>query len=144
MAGGKGSTFDNDWLKLIFQAVPIPNIADNAASSPLTQLWVSLHTSDPGAANFQNTNEAAYTGYARVAVPRNASSWIVTGNIVSPAAAISFPKCTGGQETETWAAAGTSQTGPGKILYRGPIPATIPVLAGVTPQLTPASALSES
>ena len=36
MAGGKGSTFDNDLLKLIFNGVAIAGIADNAASGPLT------------------------------------------------------------------------------------------------------------
>lgn len=34
----KGNTFENDLLKLIFQGVAIANIADNAASSPLTNL----------------------------------------------------------------------------------------------------------
>ena len=44
----KGNTFENDWMKLIFNATAIANIADNAASSPLTNLYVSLHTADPG------------------------------------------------------------------------------------------------
>ena len=44
---GKSSTFDNDWLKLIFNATAIANIADNAATSPLTNLYVALHTADP-------------------------------------------------------------------------------------------------
>ena len=37
----KGSTFSNDLLKLIFNATAIANIADNAASGPLTNLYVS-------------------------------------------------------------------------------------------------------
>jgi hypothetical protein len=38
MASGdaKGNTFENDILKLIFNATAIANIADNAAASPLT------------------------------------------------------------------------------------------------------------
>lgn len=63
----KGNTFENDWLLLIFNATAIANIADNAASAPLTNLYVSLHTADPGEAGDQTTNEAAYTSYARVA-----------------------------------------------------------------------------
>ena len=31
MAGGKASTYENDWLKLLFNAVAIANIADNAS-----------------------------------------------------------------------------------------------------------------
>ena len=41
-----GNTFENDLAKLIFQAVAIANLADNAASAPLTNLWLSLHTAD--------------------------------------------------------------------------------------------------
>ena len=36
MAGGKGSVYCNDLLKMLFNAVGIPNICDNAAASPLT------------------------------------------------------------------------------------------------------------
>jgi hypothetical protein len=50
MAGRKGSVFCNDILQLILNAVPIPGIADNAATTPLTDLYVSLHSADPGAA----------------------------------------------------------------------------------------------
>ena len=46
----KSSTFESDLLKLVFQGAAIANIADNAASSPLTSLYVALHTADPGAA----------------------------------------------------------------------------------------------
>ena len=67
------TTWANDLLKLLFQAVLLANIADNAATSPLTLLYISLHTADPGAAGAQNTSEAAYTGYARVAVARSAT-----------------------------------------------------------------------
>jgi hypothetical protein len=146
MSGGKGGVFDNDWLKLVFQGVPIPNIADNAASAPLTQLYLSLHTADPGVGGAQNTNEAAYVGYARVSVPRTSAAWTVTGNSVSPVAVVNFPTCTSAtvSETETWAAAGTAASGAGKILYRGPISPGIAMAANVTPQLAVTSALTES
>ena len=87
----KGDTFENDWLKLIFQATAIANIADNAATSPLTNLYVSLHTADPGEAGSQTTSEATYTSYARVAVARTSGGWTVTSNSVSPVANIVFP-----------------------------------------------------
>ena len=70
----KGDTFENDFVKLIFQASAIANIADNAATSPLTNLYLSLHTADPGEAGSQTTSEATYTSYARVAVART-SGW---------------------------------------------------------------------
>jgi hypothetical protein len=132
----KGNTFENDLLKLIFNATAIPNMADNAASSPLTNLEVALHTADPGEAGDQTTSEAAYTSYARVAVARTSGGWTVTTNSVSPVATISFPAATGGSETETHFSVGTAHTGTGKILYSGAISPTIAVANGVTPQLT--------
>ena len=139
----KGNTFENDWLKLIFNATAIANIADNAASSPLTNLYVSLHTSDPGEAGDQTTNETNYTSYARVAVARSGSGWTVTNNSVSPAAEISFPACTGGTATITHFAVGTAASSTGKPLYSGTVSPTISVSSGVTPRLTTSSALSK-
>jgi hypothetical protein len=139
----KADTFENDWLKLIFNATPIANIADNAATSPLTSLYVSLHTSDPGEAGSQTTSEAAYTGYARVAVARTTGGWTVTANSVSPVATISFPQCTGGTATVTHFAVGVAASGAGKILYSGTVTPNISISNGVTPQLTTSSAITE-
>lgn len=140
----KGSTFDNDFLKLIFNATAIATIADNAATTPLTNLYVSLHTATPGVGGDQTTNEAAYTGYARVAVARTTGGWTVTGSSVSPAATIAFPAATAGTETETFWAVGTASSGVGKLLYFGPISPTIAVSNGVTPELTTSSTITEA
>lgn len=140
----KGATFDNDWLKLIFNAAAIANIADNAASSPLTNLYVALHTADPTSAGNQTSNEATYTGYARVAVARTSGGFTVTTNSVSPAATISFPACSGGTNTITNFSIGTASSGSGKILYSGTVTPNISVASGVTPQLTTASTITES
>lgn len=140
----KGNTFENDWLKLIFNATAIANIADNAAASPLTNLYVSLHTGDPGEAGSQTTSEISYTGYARIAVARTSGGWTVTNNSVSPVAAITFGEMTAGAGgTVTHFAVGTDTNGPGKILYKGTVTPNIVVSNGVTPQLTTASAITE-
>ena len=139
----KGNTFESDLLKLIFNGTTIANIADNAGTSPLTNLYVSLHTGDPGEAGDQTTNEATYTNYARVAVARSGSGWTVTGNSVSPAAAIAFPTATGGSETITHAAVGTDASGAGKLLYSGSISPTIEVVSSVVPSLTTATTITE-
>ena len=47
----KSTTTCNNLLKLIFNAVAWANMADNAAASPLTNLYLSLHTADPGVGN---------------------------------------------------------------------------------------------
>lgn len=139
----KGDTFENDLMKLIFQATAIANIADNAASSPLTNLYVSLHTADVGETGSQTTNEIAYTSYARVAVARSGSGWTVTNNSVSPAANISFPAGTGGSGTATHFAVGTASSSTGKVLYKGSISPSIVTGNGVTPILTTATAITE-
>lgn len=140
---GKSDTFENDLLKLIFNATAIANMADNAAASPLTNLFVALHTADPGEAGLQNTSEATYTGYARVQVARTAGGWTVTGNSVSPTAAISFPACTAGTNTITHWSVGVAVSGATKILYSGAVTPNISVSNGVTPQLTTASTVTE-
>lgn len=139
----KGNTFENDLVKLLFQATAIANIADNAATSPLTNLYVSLHTADPGEAGDQTTSEATYTSYARVAVARTSGGFTVTNNSVSPAANIDFPAATGGTNTITHFAIGTASSGAGKLLYSGTVTPNISVSSGVTPRLTTASTISE-
>jgi len=139
----KSDTFENDLLKLIFNATAIANIADNAASSPLTNLFVSAHTADPGESGTQTTSECAYTSYARVTVARTSGGWTVSGNSVSPAANIDFPAATGGSETITHAAVGVAVSGASKILYSGTVTPNIAVSTGVTPRLTTASTITE-
>lgn len=139
----KGNTYENDLLLLIFNATAIANIADNAGTSPLTNLYVSLHTADPGEAGDQTTNEIAYTSYARVAVARSGSGWTVSGNSVSPAATISFPAGTGGSGTATHFGVGTASSGTGKLLYSGTVTPNIVCGSGVTPELTTATAITE-
>lgn len=140
----KGNTFENDILGLIFNATAIANIADNAASSPLTNLYVSLHTADPGEAGTQTTSEAAYGSYARTAVARTTGGWPApSSGSISPAANIDFVTATSGSETETYAMVGTVISASGKQLYSGAISPTIAVSTGVTPRLTTASAITE-
>lgn len=141
----KGNTFENDLLKLIFNGDAIANIADNAAAAPLGNLYVSLHTADPGEAGDQEDSECAYVAYERVAVARSGAGWVVAGNSVSPAAEISFPEASdpGDDETATHFAVGTADAGAGKILYSGVITPNIIIAQGVTPRLSTATAITE-
>lgn len=117
----KTNAFETDILELIFNATALADLAENDTTSPATNLYVSLHTADPGEAGDQTTNEAAYTSYARVAVARTSGGWTVTGNSVSPVAAISFPAATGGNESEMFFGVGTASSGAGYLLYKGVI-----------------------
>lgn len=139
----KSDEFENGLLKLIFNASGIATIADNATSGALTNLYVSLHTADPGDSGKQSTNETSYTSYARVAVARSTSGWTVTGNSVSPVANIDFPACTGSTATITHFGIGVASSSNTKLLYSGTVTPNISVSTGVTPRLTTATAITE-
>jgi hypothetical protein len=130
----KGNTFENDLLQLIFNAVTIANIANNASSSPLASLYVSLHTADPGEAGAQNTSEATYTNYARVAVARTVVGFTVTLNAATNAAAVIFPESGGVANTITHFGVGTASSGAGKLLYKGALGASLIVNSGIQPR----------
>lgn len=139
----KSNAFETALLNLIFNATPIANMADNAASSPLTNLYISLHTADPGEAGNQSTSEIAYTSYTRVAVPRSGSGFTVTGDTVHPVSTIAFPAGTGGSGTASYFGIGTAPSGTGLLLYSGPVTSPIVCGAGITPQLTTGTAVTE-
>jgi hypothetical protein len=141
MAGTMGVTLQADLLKLVLNGVAKANMADNAASSPLANLYVSLHTSDPTNAGNQTSSEISYTGYARVAVARNPSSpaWTVSGTspaVAVPTSPIVFGTMTGGTGgTATYAVIGTASSGTGELLWKGAISPSISVVNGVAPPL---------
>jgi hypothetical protein len=140
----KSNLFENDLLGLIFNGTAISSIADNTATAPLTNLYVALHTADPGEAGNQETSEVSYTGYSRVGVARTAGGWTITGNSVSPVAAIEFGEMSGGTGgTVTHASIGTSSTGTGKILYSGALTPNITVSLGVLPRIKNTSTITE-
>jgi hypothetical protein len=139
---GISDTTEGAILDLVFQAVAWANYADDAASSPQTNIHNALHTADPGDSGTMSTNEAAYTSYARVNVSRSASGWTRTGNSVSPDAAISFPAGTGGSGTVTHWSTGKTGGGAAAILWSGTVTPNIVTGNGITPQLTTASTIT--
>lgn len=139
----KSNTLENSILDLIFNATAIANLADNTATAPLTNLYVSLHTADPGEAGTQATSECTYTGYARVAVARTSGGWTVTANSVSPVANIDFAEATAGSETATYFGIGSLATTAGVLYYSGALSPTIAISTGVIPRITTASTITE-
>lgn len=136
----KGDTFENDFLKLVFLGTAIANIADNAASGPLTSLWLSLHTAAVGETGNQATNEIAYGGYVRTSACRAAAGWEISASTVVNSASIGFPACSGASGAAVHFAVGSASSGTGKVLYSGSLTASLAVTNGVTPRFA-ASAL---
>lgn len=142
---GKATATSNSFLNLVYRAVAWANIADNAATSPLTNTFAALHTADPGAAGTQTTSEAAYTSYARVSVARTTGGWgAAASGAVSPAAAITFPAGTGGTGTGTHFSTGVATSGSTAILHSGTVTPNITFGNGVTPSLTTATTITET
>lgn len=139
----KTDAFENDLLALLFNGTTIAQLADNATSSPLASLYVSMHTADPGETGSQTTSEAAYTGYARIAVSRNSGGWTVSGASVSPTVDVVFPISIGGSGTVTHIGIGTASSGAGKLLYSGAITPNLVVLLGLTPTVESTSIITE-
>jgi hypothetical protein len=144
----KSDFLENAILKLIFNATAIANIADNAAASPLTNLFWALHTADPGDAGNQSTSETTYTSYARQSVARTTGGMTAsTTGSTSPVANVVFPAATGptlpSVSSITFASIGVAVSGATNILYSGPVTPNINVSTGVQPILTTASTITE-
>src|SRR3990167_7182710 len=138
----KGNTFEDDILKLIFNATAIADLAQDDTTSPATNLSVALHTADPGEGGTQSTSETAYTGYARVNVARTTGGWTVTSGSVSPVANIDFGECTaaaGGPITYFSVGTGVAN----KLLYSGTVSPNITMAVGVIPRLKTTSTITE-
>jgi len=143
----KSNVFENDLLGLVFNNTAIADIGDVAglrASTAAGSLYWSLHTADPGEAGTAITNEAAYTGYARIVAARSAGGFTITGNSVSPPANVDFGECTaaaGGPLTHFGIV--NTASGAGKLLYSGTLTPNITMAVGVIPRIKTTSTITE-
>lgn len=128
------NTLETALLELLFNATAFANIADNAATAPLTDLYVSLHSSDPGEAGDQSTNEITYTGYARVAVSRDGTGFTVSGNSVVNASEVTFPECSSGSAVATHFGIGTDSSGAGRLLVSGALDSSLSISTNIAPR----------
>jgi hypothetical protein len=142
----KTNDWENDLLLLVFQNTNAANIGDATGlrgSSTAGNLFISLHTSDPGEAGNQSTNEIAYTSYARVSLARTSGNFTVTGNAVAFAANVDFPAGTGGSGTATHFGIGVASSGSTKLLYKGALSPSIVCGNGVTPRINAGTVVTE-
>jgi hypothetical protein len=124
-------------LDLLFLNVDWANIGDAAGlqnSATAGSFYISLHTSDPGEAGNQSTNEASYTGYARIAIARTAGGWTRSVSTISNTALAQFAQCTGGSATVTHFGVGTDLSGTGNLLLKGALTSSLAISSGIQPQ----------
>lgn len=131
----KSTSASNSILALIFNATAWADIAENDSSSPATNLYLSLHTADPGVGGAQTTNETAYTNYARIAIARTTGGWDApSGGATANAALAQFAQCGASGATLTHVAIGTAPSGAGLVLYAGALTSSLAVANGIQPQ----------
>ncbi len=145
---GKSNSWEYGVLALVFNNQDYPDVGDAGGlrgSVTAGNLYVSLHTGDPDDTGFQSTNECSYGSYARVAVPRTAAGWDVSGTEqkVNPVNPITFPTSTSGSEVATFFGIGVAVSGTTKLLYSGPILPVLDCSSGQTPELTTDTEISE-
>jgi hypothetical protein len=145
----KSNVFETDLLLLIFNNTDIANIGDAAGilgSAGAGNLYVSLHTADPGETGTAVTSETAYTNYARQALARaaGAGGFTVSGNSVSPTDDVDFPECgaTPGAPLTHFGIVNTA-SGAGKLLYSGTLTPNITMAEGVIPRVKNTSTITE-
>ncbi|HSW33434.1 MAG TPA: hypothetical protein VLH36_07440 [Steroidobacteraceae bacterium] len=131
----KSTATCNSILNLMYRATAWANVADNAAASPLANVFVGLHTAGLTAAtNSQAENETAYTNYARQSVARSTGWDAASGGATANAATISFPQCGASGATLTDVSTGVAVSGATAVWHYGALNSPLAVSSGITPQ----------
>ena len=134
----KADTWESGVIKLLLQNVDFTGLGDAGGvrgSAVAGTIYISLHTSDPGEAGDQTTNEASYTGYARKGVTRSTGEFSESGGVGTNINAQLFNLCTGGSATITHWGLGTASSGAGKLLYSGALPSSLAVSNNIQPNV---------
>jgi len=130
----KSNLTENDYVKFVANAVAMPAYG--------SQIYVHLHTADPGEAGTSASNEIAYTGYARVATARDNTAWTICDADGTPNAEgsafknqneVTFNECTGVADDFDITHASICTAG-GQILYKGALTAPLKVTNLITPR----------
>lgn len=132
---GATNSFESEVLRHILLNEAISNVGDAAglpASVAAGNVYICLLTQDPGEPG-DIVNEAAYGGYARVAVPRGVTGWGEANGTAQNVAAVTFPECTGGSEDITHF--GICKTAAGDdMIFHGELPSPFAISQGMQPQ----------
>lgn len=132
----KATSICNSIVNIMYRAVAWANVADNAATSPATNVRISLHSATPLAATgLQNENESTYTNYARVAQSRNTTDWAApSGGQLSNANLLQFPQCGVTGQTVTHVGTGPGASGATPLWHFGALNSALAIANGITPQ----------
>ena len=101
-------------------------------------VYVALHTADPGEAGVQTTSEANYTNYARQPMVR-ATAWTDGGSTFTNANLVQFPQCGVTGNTITHVSVGELTSTGGQIFYSGSLNSPLTVANLIQPQFAAGS-----
>jgi len=127
----KATAVCNSIVNLMYRATAWANVADNAASSPVTNVTVHLHTASLTAGTgTQAENKATYTNYAGVTAARSTGWAAASGGATSNASTLSFPQCGVTGNTITHVSTGDATNS----WHYGALNSPLAVSSGITPQ----------
>lgn len=105
---------------------------DAVSWSGNTNLWLALHTADPGEAGSMAA-ESTYGGYVRVAISR-ASGFTISGPTVQNAALVQFPLCVSSSSVCTHVSIVDTSSGAATVIVSGALNSSVTVTPGIQPQ----------
>jgi len=110
-------------------------VGTSVSWSANTDLYLALHTGDPGESGTAVSSEATYGGYSRVVLTRS-SDLTVSGATVQNANLEQFPVCSSGTNTVTHVSIVTTASGAGTVIVKGALNASVSVATGIQPQFS--------
>lgn len=119
----------------MYNATAWANVADNASSSPVANIYISLHTANLTAGtDSQTENEIAYTNYVRVAKARTTAGWTApSGGSTENEGQIQFAQCGASGGTAAYVATGTASSSIGTVWHYGQLNSNLVISSGITP-----------
>ena len=132
----KATATCNSILALMYNATGWANVADNTATSPLANVYVSLHEAAlTPATGTQADAETDYSNYVRVAKARTTDGWTTpSGGSTANEGQIQFAQCGADGGTITYVATGTiASGGAGLAWHYGELNSPLEVTNGITP-----------
>lgn len=136
MAHGGTDRLEQDLLVVLFESTMPAWASGSFSVSP--GWYISLHTADPGTtATTQGASETSYTNYARKRLAQSTTNWSFAAEggeaTEDNDAQLSFAQCGTTGATITHFGIGTTSAGPGILLFRGSLTASLAVSNGITP-----------
>lgn len=110
------NSFENDFLKHLFQNAAIAGIGDSAGLLPSAaagNLYLRLCTDAVAVDDATIGTECAYTGYVLkgIAVSRSSGAWSIAANVAKNVADLLFGACTVGSENVRYVEVWKNNTG---------------------------------